>query len=86
MTLSLWAKVHSFEGADEAHVRVSPDGVSWTTVKTFTAAESDNTYREVVIDLSGFQMTADFRIAIDAEMNHKKDRLYVDDIRIAGVR
>ena len=82
VTLRFYAKISSFEGAAEALVRVSPDGVTYTTVRTFTAADSDNTYRAYEIDLSGFAMTSDFRIVIDAEMDSRKDQIYLDDIEL----
>ena len=85
VTLRFYAKVKSFEGSDQAYVKVSPDGDNWTTVKTFSAADSDNAYHLYEIDLSGFAMTAEFAIAFDAAMSAKGDRWYLDDIEIVGI-
>ncbi len=83
--LTFWAKVKSFEGSDEALVLVSPDGVNYSTVAVFTSADSDNTYHFYDLDLTGFPMSGDFRIAFDGEMNSPKDYLFLDDIEIIGV-
>jgi len=83
--LRFWAKINSFENSDIAEVKVSPDGLNFTTVKTFTAADSDNLYHFHEIDLSGFQMTSGFVIMFDAEMSGRGDRWYLDDIEIFGV-
>ncbi len=82
--LHFWAKVDSFEGTDSANILVSSNGVSWTVVKTFTAADSDNAYHSYDIDLSGFTTSSQFWIAFDAEMSASGDLLYLDDIQIAG--
>ena len=83
--LTFWAKVSSFEGSDTASVLVSSDGVNYTTVKVFTSSVSDNNYHAYDIDLSGFTMTSNFRIAFDANMSASNDYFYVDDIDIIGV-
>lgn len=77
-----WAKVNSFEAADYAEALVSSDGTIWYTVKTWTAADSDNTYHFVDIDLSSYTMSSEFWIAFDAQMNATGDELYIDDLRI----
>jgi hypothetical protein len=82
--LQFWAKVDSFEGGDFAEALVSPDDVNWTVVKTWTAADSDDDYHYVDIDLSSFTMSSEFWIAFDAEMNRRNDRLYIDDLRIVS--
>lgn len=83
--LSFWAKVKSFEGSDSASVLVN-DGSGWAEVMVFTPAMSDNKYYAYTIDLSNYDMTADFRIAFDANMNAGNDQLYVDDIEITGMQ
>src|SRR5207249_1428430 len=55
---TFWAKVKSFESSDTALVKVSPAGVTFTTVKVFTRADNNNTYRYYDIDLASFTMTA----------------------------
>ncbi len=84
--LTFWAKVSSFESTDRAEVWVSPDGVNYTLVRTLTSADGNNVYRFFDIDLSGFAMTNNFRIAFDADMNTTSDAFFVDDIDIVGVR
>jgi hypothetical protein len=84
--LTFWSKVSSFESSDKAFVKVSPDGVTFTTVKVFTAADSNNAYQYADIDLGTFPMTSTFSIAFDAEMSPDGDFWFLDDIRITGVR
>ena len=57
---------------------VSSDGQTWTV------DDSDNTYKFVDIDLSGFTMSSQFSAAFDANMNHKGDKLFIDDIQVVG--
>jgi len=83
--LTFWAKVSSFESGDTAEVWVSPDGVNYTRVKVLTSADGNNVYRFHDIDLSGFAMTSNFRVAFDGDMNATNDLLYIDDIDIIGV-
>ena len=78
--LQFWAKVESFEPGDEAELLVSSDGVIWTTAKSWTSADSDNTYRFVDIDLSPYAVSAQFWIAIDAQMSANDDHLFIDDM------
>jgi len=84
--LTFWAKVRSFESSDKALVRVSSDGVTFTTVKVFTSADGNNTYRYYDLDLTSFAMTATFSIAFDAEMSSTGDYWFIDNIQITGVR
>ncbi len=84
--LTFWARVSSFESSDQALIRVSSNGVNYTTVKTLTSANSDNTYRLHDISLAGFSMTSNFRIVFDAAMSSTNDRLFIDDIEIVGIR
>jgi subtilisin family serine protease len=84
--LQFWAKVRSFESSDRAYVQVKPSGGVPSTVKTFTPADSNNQYSFYDIDLSGFNMTTDFRIIFDAAMNSTGDYWYLDDIQVIGVR
>ena len=80
--LTFYAKIESFESGDEAMARVSPDGVNWTTVKTWTNSDSENVYELVDIDLDAFTMTANFFIAFEGDMSSSRDRLLIDDIAI----
>jgi len=89
--LTFWAKVKSFERSDTALVKVSPDGVTFTTVKVFTSADSNSTYRYYDIDLATCAtttcpMTATFSIVFDAEMSSTGDYWFIDNMRILGVK
>lgn len=85
--LKFWAKVTEFdESGDSAVVRVSPNGSSFTTVQAWTLADSDNSYREYDLDLSGFEMTSQFVIEFRLSIDDSDDAaLYLDDIEVTGV-
>ena len=80
--LQLWIKTASLRGSDYASVSVAPDGVNFVTVLTFVDGDDDNVYRLYDIDLSGFAMTANFRIEIRSDM--KWGKLWVDDVEVVG--
>ncbi len=80
--LQFWAKVDSFEPGDEAGLQVSPDGVTWTSAKTWTSADSDNTYHFVDVDLSSYDVSSEFWVGFVASMSAGNDRLFVDDLRL----
>jgi hypothetical protein len=84
--LTLWAKVSSFEDTDRADVKVSLGGGVFATVKTFTAADSDDLWHLVDLDLSALALPTTFKVVFDANMSAVDDRLYIDDIRVDGVR
>lgn len=79
--LTFYAKVESFEGSDSALALVSSDGVSWTTVKTWTSADSDGVYKLVDIDLSAFTMSSQFFVAFRGDMSNNSDRILIDKIQ-----
>ncbi|MGH7274212.1 MAG: hypothetical protein ACREIQ_07145, partial [Nitrospiria bacterium] len=68
--------------SDKALIKVSSNGVTFTTVKTFTSTDSDSTYRYYDLSLTGFSMTSNFQIAFDAEMSSDGDYWFLDDIQI----
>lgn len=82
--LEFWAKTNGFEAGEEAYALVSPDGLTWFTLKTFVDGEDDNTYKLYEYDLDSFGLTNNFLIAFDAEMNATNDYFYIDDITITG--
>jgi hypothetical protein len=82
--LQFWAKVYSFESADSLVLLVGPSG-SMVVVKTWTPADSDNTYHFVDIDLSPYTMSSQFYVAFDANMNSTGDYFYADDMVIKVV-
>ncbi len=67
--LQFAGRVRSFEKQDKAYVKVSTDGVDYTVVAEFTPADSDNLWHLHDIDLSAFEMSADFRIVFEGAMN-----------------
>ncbi len=83
--LQFQAKVDKFESDDEMYCRVSPDGTNWTEVKTWTDADSDDTYHFYDIDLSSqAPYSSEFWIAFDSGMDNNNDYFYVDDLSIVG--
>jgi hypothetical protein len=78
--LQFWSKVNSFEGSDQALVRVSPDGTNWTTLQTFTSAQSDNVYHFYNLSVSIPSNTLFVRF--DAAMNATNDQWYIDDVQV----
>jgi len=83
--LRFQAKAALLEPGDEAYVKVSADGISYTTLKTFTSADSDSQYHYFEFALPG-NMTADYRIVFQGGMADRKDYLFFDDIEIYGVK
>ncbi|MFH0941735.1 MAG: hypothetical protein V1823_01755 [Chloroflexota bacterium] len=81
--LQFWAKADSLESGDVASARVSPDDTNWTTVRSWTDGDDDDTYRFYDIDLSAFPMSGEFRIAFNGiGMSGGNDFLYVDNVRL----
>jgi len=78
--LQFWARVNSFESADQAKVLVSSNGVEWTEVMTFKRGDSTQ-YRQYDVDLSPFAMTDTFFVAFDANMRDTNDRWFIDDVQ-----
>jgi hypothetical protein len=82
--LKFWSKQNSFEGSDKAEVKISTDGgVTWTTVKTFTAADPQNVYTsfDIAVAVSG---KTTLQIAFDAGMSGTGDNWYLDDVQITN--
>jgi len=83
--LQFWAKAKSFKGSDSARCLISSNGSDWTSVRTWTNADSDNTYYPIDIDLSPYTMSSEFWVAFDtAKMSGKNASLYIDDLKIVG--
>ena len=80
MRLQFWLRAESFEKGETATLSVSPDGVTWTTVRTWYDREDTSTYLFEDIDLSGFAMTSKFWISFDAHMSTGDDSIFVDDV------
>lgn len=85
--LRFWWKATSFEGAENAVVQVSPDGMTWTTVHTITAAQANNVYTLADVSLETFApYSSNFRIRLKAQMGDTSDLLYYDDLQVTGLR
>ena len=81
LRLKFWSKVSSFEGSDQARVQVSPNGTTWTTLQTFTSAQSDNQYH--FYDVSVASPGNTLYVRFDAAMSATNDQWYIDDVQIA---
>jgi len=78
-------RVKSFEKNDKALVKVSSDGANYTVVAEFTPEHSDDLWHLYDIDLSAFDLSADFRVVFEAAMSKKKtDTWFLDNIEILG--
>lgn len=82
--VQFWAKGVNFNPGDNATLSVSPDGVTFTAVRTWTSADADGIYRYEDIDISSFSMTTNFYIAFDANMTSTANDFYVDDLNIVS--
>jgi hypothetical protein len=80
--LRFCAKFRSFESNETATCDVSSNGIDWTTVYTWTADDSDNTYRYYNVDLSSYDLTSQFQIAFSAHMSGTGDYIYIDKLDI----
>jgi protocatechuate 3,4-dioxygenase beta subunit len=80
--LTFWSKLYSFESSDKAYVRVSSDGVSWTTVQTFVNGQDDNQYHEYTINVTDVQDT--LYVRFDAAMSSSWDYWYIDDVLVVA--
>jgi hypothetical protein len=84
--LKFWAKVSSFEPGDIAEVKVTQTGGVLTTVKTFTAADSDDAYHYYDLDLTGLALPALVKLTFDAGMTASDDVWTIDDVVLTGYK
>ncbi len=87
--LRFWAWVLSYEPGDVARVLVSADGLAYTTLYEFTAADSDDSYHHFDFDLSGMGMTFDGGLHLlfitDTEpAGLDRDRFVFDAVEVLG--
>jgi hypothetical protein len=83
--IRFWAKVVSYEAADQALVQISVDGGPLQTVHTFTAADSDGAYHLVDLDITALATGSPIKLVFDAGGDAIDDSLFIDDIRITGL-
>jgi hypothetical protein len=81
--LRFWARAESFEPANTAICRVSPDGSTWTTVKPWPQSVAAVFYLYYDFDLNSYGLPAAFYISFVGNMNSTSDFFYVDDLDIA---
>ncbi len=88
MKLQFWAKASQFTQGDELLLKVRVDGGPFTPLRTFTSADSDDTYHfyggsvgEGPISLSWFPLTASSMV-LEFESNTTTGVLFVDDFRV----
>jgi secreted trypsin-like serine protease len=86
LSLNLSARVQSFESSDQAWVKVSADGASFTTVHTFRSTDSDDQFHPLSIDLSAFDGATSLVVRFDAGMSAASDTWFVDDVVVSGIR
>ena len=82
VTLQFSARLNSFEGSDQAHVRVSADGVNWTTLQTFVDGQDDDLYHDYSLSVPDLGDT--LYVRFDAAMDAPNDFWYLDDITVIG--
>ncbi|NQW18042.1 MAG: hypothetical protein HQ478_11225 [Chloroflexi bacterium] len=83
--LQFWAKAEHFGSDETASVEVSPDGVTWTVLKTWVDGDDDKIYYFHDLSIPDALLSADFFVAFDAEMGGTRDKFYVDDIALESV-
>ena len=64
--------------------QVSTNGTTFTTLRTWTLADSDNIYKFYEFDLTSYLPATTLYIRLDANMNATADFFYIDDITIIG--
>ena len=84
LKLEFAARVKIFESGDEAKLRISDNGINWTTLYTWTSADSDDTYytHEIDLDLSSYTDKTQIYIWFDAVVTNGGDKFFVDDLKI----
>ena len=80
--LQLWARIKIFEDDDKVELKLSPDGLNWSTLYTWDATDSDDIYYFRDIDLTGYELSSQTRIKFDADLDNGGDKFFVDDINI----
>jgi hypothetical protein len=83
--VKFWAKVISYEGADQAVVQIRVLGGPLQTIHTFGPADSDGAYHLVDIDITALATGTPIRLVFDTAGDTVDDVLYIDDIRITGL-
>jgi hypothetical protein len=80
--LHFWYKANAFEATDTASLLVSNNNIDWITVKTWVNGDDDNAYHFWDVNLSAYDLSSEFWIAFDANMDQTADYFYVDNLEI----
>ncbi len=83
VSINFWARVKGFELGDNVELRFSPDGSTWSTARTWTSVDSDDTYHYHDIDLTPYTLSNQFRISVAADISNGGDKFFFDDMRIS---
>lgn len=81
--LQFWAKGTSFEGGENVIAQVSSNGIAFTTLKTWLAADADNVYRFWDFDVSAY-VSSTFYVRFESNLGDTSDQFYVDDLQVVG--
>jgi hypothetical protein len=81
--LSFWARVDNVESDNFIYIKVSTNGVDWTTLDTFSDDESDRQYHEYRYNLSSFGRPSSLYVAFEMDGNHNSDTINIDDIEFS---
>jgi hypothetical protein len=84
--VTFWAKVVSYEAGDQALVQLSVDGGPLQTIRTFTSADSDGAYHLVDVDITALATGTPIKLVFDGNGDAADDQIFIDDIRITGLR
>ncbi|HJP01629.1 MAG TPA: hypothetical protein QF764_07675 [Planctomycetota bacterium] len=86
LSLAFSAMVLNYEAGDEAYVQVGSDTTGFTTVQTFTAADSDGSFHEFVVDLGDIDgaVNSQVRFLTQTDSSTGDDYFFVDDIVVSG--
>jgi len=85
VTLSVAIRIASFRKRDQAVLRLSPDGTTWTTLKTLGRPQSDATYHTYLFDLSDLILTDATCVALEVRASSRRATVYLDEVRLVGL-
>jgi len=80
----VWVRTYSFEASEQAVAQVSTDGVTYTTLRTWTTADPANVYRLYDFDLSPYLSAGQLYLRLSAKMSDTGDYFYFDDVVVTA--
>ena len=86
LALAFSAMVLNYEDGDEAYVQVGTDSTGYTTLYTFTSADSDGSFHDFLIDLTEFAGSVDMNVRFlsQTDSSSGSDYFFVDDVVVSG--